>query len=157
MIVEADFSKLENLIEKLKTPYFVDVGVLGGKGESPEGEITTAGIAAVHELGTNKAGRGNSVKIPARPVITLAITRKQKEIAETVDKRKNAHLEAGDVKAIFKDIGLACEAAIQDAFDTAGFGTWEPNAESTIKKKGSASPLIDKGLLRKSYTSEVGQ
>lgn len=157
MIVQADFSKLEKLISNLKEKHFVDVGVLGdGAGRTEGGEITTAGIAAVHEFGTDKAGRGNSVKIEKRSVIMLALTKRQKQIAEAVDNRKNKHIEDGDIRAIFVDLGLACEAEIQNAFDTGGFGAWKANTESTIARKGSDTPLIDKGLLRKSYTSKVG-
>ena len=111
----------------------------------------------VHEFGTDKAGRGNKTKIPKRSFIVMPIETKQSDIQTDVERKAERHLGNGDVKSIFKDIGVSCEAQIQKAFDTSGFGTWAPNADSTIERKGSDSPLIDDGTLRKSITSEVGE
>ena len=52
-------------------------------------------------------------------------------------------------------LGANCTDAIQEAFDTQGFGEWTPNAPSTIKKKGSSSPLIDTGALRQKIVAEI--
>ncbi len=46
---------------------------------------------------------------------------------------------------------------IDDNFTSAGgnVGGWKPNAESTIKRKGSSAPLVDTGRLRQSFTAEI--
>jgi phage gpG-like protein len=155
-IVQGDFSKLEKLVKELGTDYYVDVGIIGENTETESG-LTIAGIGAVHEFGTDKAGRGNSTVIPERSFIRMPLNKKQGHIQKQVEGRLEAHLARGDVKAVFKDIGIAAEGAIQEAFDTRGFGTWKDNAESTVQKKGSDAPLIDDGTLRKSISSEVGK
>jgi hypothetical protein len=53
------------------------------------------------------------------------------------------------------DLGIACEGAIQEAFDTGGFDDWPADAPSTIRRKGSSSPLIDTKQLRFSIASVV--
>ena len=66
-------------------------------------------------------------------------------------------------KAITDDNPAAAERALNRAGIIAvnaakrKFGTGElaPNAPSTIKKKGSDAPLIDKSLLRRSLTQVV--
>jgi len=156
--ISGDFSKLEKLVKELKSKYYVDVGILGQETDTESG-LTIAGIGAVHEFGTDRAGRGNKTKIPKRSFIVMPIETKQSNIQSDVERRAEAHLGNGDVKGIFKDIGVSAEAQIQKAFDTGGFGKWAPNAESTIARKGSDSPLIDRGMqgLRGTITSEVGK
>jgi phage gpG-like protein len=148
--VKGDFSKLENLIKKLKTPYYCDVGILGEA--SYEDGATIAGIGAVHELGSIS---GN---IPQRSFIVMPIETKQADIAKKLDSKWEGKLESQDIRGLFIEMGILCEAAIQEAFDTKGFGSWKPIEEATKKrKKGSDAILIDKGILSNSITSEVGQ
>lgn len=156
-LVKGDFSKLEKLIEGLGKEFYTDVGILGESNQTEEGGLTTAGIGAVHEFGTDKAGRGNNVVIPERSFIRMPLETGQEEIESFVKADFQKNIENGDIKSIFKDIGLGAEARIQEAFETAGFGEWPENAESTVERKGSASPLIDDGTLRKTITSKVGE
>ena len=86
----------------------------------------------------------------------MPLTTKQERIEGYVRKRIQAHLEAGDVKAIFVDIGIGGESVIQEAFDTRGFGQWAPDAPATVDRKGSDAPLIDIGTLRHAVGSRVG-
>lgn len=144
--IEGDFSKLEKLVEELDTDYYVDIGILGGETDTETG-LTIAGIGAVHEVGTDK--------IPKRSFIEMPITTKQKNIEESASKEMAKSLP--EVEPVFKTIGVACEAAIQEAFDTGGFGKWKDIKEETKDKKGSSAILIDDGTLRKSITSKVGE
>ena len=154
--VTGDFSKLEKLIENLEGNHYVDIGILGENNQSIEGGYTLAGIGAVHEFGTDRAGRGNSVTIPERSFLRMPLETGQQDIENAVKGHLQKYIADGDIKGIFKLIGIAGEARIQEAFETAGFGTWDPNAESTIRQKGSDSPLIDQGDLRAAITSKVG-
>jgi phage gpG-like protein len=151
MQIEGDFSALEKLIKELKSSHYVDVGVLGEA--SYENGVTVAAIGAVHEFGSLS---GN---IPERSFIRMPLEKKQGEIAESITKSNKwqALAEKQDIKGLFKIIGIACEGAIQEAFDTGGFGTWQALEQSTIDAKGSESILIDEGTLRKSITSEAGK
>ena len=88
----------------------------------------------------------------------MPIETKQADIAKKLDSKWEGKLESQDIRGLFTEMGILCEAAIQEAFDTKGFGSWKPIEEATKKrKKGSDAILIDKGTLSKSITSEVGQ
>jgi phage gpG-like protein len=147
-----DFSKLEELIKKLKTKGYVDVGVLGNE-SSPDGEYSVADYGAVHEFGSLDYDN----YITQRSFIKMPIETKQNDVLKDVKLNFEKNLAEGNVKQILIDIGLGCEGVIQDAFDTGGFGIWRPIADETAKrKKGSTAILIDDGTLRKSITSKVG-
>ena len=163
--VSGDFSKLENLIKELGKKYYVDIGILGESNETVEGGLTLAGIGAVHEFGTDKAGRGNKTVIPERSFIRRPLETGQDDIEKQIKAKMNEPIVTNEegaesspisIKGIFKLIGIAGEARIQEAFGSRGFGEWAENAESTIRAKKSDSPLIDQGDLRKSIMSKVG-
>lgn len=155
-IITGDFSKLEKLVENLGKKYYVDIGILGESNKTIEGGLTLAGIGAVHEFGTDRAGRGNKTVIPQRSFIRMPLETGQDEIEAAVKPHLQKKIADGDIEGIFKLIGAAGEARIQEAFETGGFGTWDPNADITIERKGSDSPLIDTGALRQAITSKVG-
>lgn len=154
--VTGDFSRLEKLVEELGKKHYVDIGILGDSNETVEGGATLAGIGAVHEFGTDKAGRSQDVEIPERSFIRMPLETGQEAIEGALKAKVESLLEKGDIEGIFKLIGIAGEARIQEAFETAGFGQWPANAPSTIIQKGSDSPLIDQGSLRKAIISKVG-
>jgi len=154
--VKGDFTKLDNLVKNLSKKIYVDIGVLSETNETVEGGKTIAGIGALHEFGTDKAGRGDGGTIPERSFIRMPLETGQNDIEKAIEPKIKKFITEKNIEGLFELIGIAGEARIQEAFDTAGFGEWEPNAESTIKAKGSDSPLIDDGTLRKSITSKVG-
>ena len=153
-VISGDFDILNKLIKELKTDYFVDIGILGSGERSESGESVPE-YGAKQEYGSDQAGRGP--KIPKRSFIKMPLQTKQKEISSDVEKKFQKHIEEGDVKGIFKDIGIAGEKQIQLAFESGGFGTWQQLSEETIQRKKSDAILIDEGTLRKSITSEVSQ
>ena len=155
-VVTGDFSKLNKLVENLGKKYFTDIGILGAAGYTEEGGITLAGIGAVHEFGTDKAGRNRNTVIPERSFIRMPLETGQDDIEKALKPRLQSLIENGDIKGIFELIGIAGEARVQEAFETGGFGTWEELAESTKKAKGSDAILIDQGPLRQGITSRVG-
>jgi hypothetical protein len=147
-MIEADFSALENLLGELGKKHYVDVGILGENGgKTEQGGVTLAFIGSVHEYGSLDGHN------PRRSFIFMPLTTGQQEIAGAVEPSMAKHLATGDVVGIFQDIGIAAEARIQDAFDTGGFGQWPVLKEDTIRRKGSASILIDRGDLRRAITS----
>lgn len=147
--VTGDFTLLEKLIENLGINYYVDIGILGQA--TYEDGATIAGIGAVHEFGRVDGS------IPQRSFIRMPLEVKQEQITKKVEAKLEELLAAGDIEGIFKAIGVAGEEAIQEAFETGGFGTWEDIQEATKKRKGSSAILIDRGDLRKAITWEVGE
>ena len=63
--------------------------------------------------------------------------------------------EGGLLKDLADAVGTSALEQIQEAFKTEGFGEWAENRPATIKAKGSSSPLIDTGRLRKAITYKV--
>ena len=47
-------------------------------------------------------------------------------------------------------VGVVAVRTVQDAFDTGGFGQWQPNAPKTEAWKQGSMPLIDTTQLRDS-------
>jgi len=144
-IIEGDFSKLEKLIENLKGDHSVDIGVF-------ESAVTGDGMSVATYGAYNEFGSISGDHPPKRSFIRMPLEQKQAKIAQYAEKNAQKNIESGNVKAIFEDIGIAGESVIQEAFDTRGFGTWKPDADSTIEKKGSDAPLIDIGTLRHAIT-----
>lgn len=154
--VSGDFSKLEKIIEGLSKKFFVDIGILGAAGKIEGGKITLAGVGAVHEFGTDKAGRGKNTVILQRSFIRMPLETGQSYIESQIGSKVKILIEKGDIKNIFVLIGIAGEARIQEAFETAGFGTWPDITEETKKAKGSDAILQDIGALKQAVTSKVG-
>lgn len=149
--ISGDFSQLEKLVQNLGTNYSVDVGLLGSAAVTQEGGKTIAGIGAEHEFGLPN----RTPPLPRRSFIRFPIQSGQQQIENDVGKRYQQHMEDGDIKAIFTDIGLACEARIQDAFDSGGFGEWKQLSEITVERKQSSAILIDTGQMRQAVSSKV--
>ena len=154
--VKKDFSRLEQLAKELGRKYSVKVGILGQKasakhtdGQGGTGNKTNSEIGFKHEFGSR------SEKIPKRSFLREPLRFHLQEEVNKGAKKIMACFEARDIKKAYALLGIAAEAVIQKAFASRGFGLWKPNAPLTIAKKGSDSPLIDTGQLRKSVTSAV--
>lgn len=145
--IRGDFSGLEKLISSLKEKHSVDIGYFKDA-KTPDGQ-SVAQYMAAHEFGSI------SQKLPVRSSVRMPLETKQGDIARYAEGKARDHIESGDIKAIFEDIGIAGQSKIQEAFDTGGFGTWPPDSDKTVARKGSDAVLIDTGLARKSVTYEV--
>lgn len=150
-VVKADMSGLQKFAQSISktTEYRTRVGILGSKANrTSKGGMTNADIGFIHEFG--------GPKTPKRSFLRMPIFQKSEQILKSV-KEAGAlkKLAAGNVVMVLADMGVGCEAAILEAFGSAGFGSWKKNAPRTIKKKGSSAPLIDTGQLRRSISSAV--
>lgn len=133
----------------------VRVGVRQDQGEqrvpSKEGEPPTDADPTLAEIAAyNEFGLG----VPERSFLR-----------STVDAHRGryiAHLRRGLMRWI--DTGEPMEAVLEelgaiaagDVKDTIRDLTAPPNADATIRKKGSSNPLIDTGRLRQSIDWETG-
>lgn len=147
--VRSDFKGLNNFVSGISRRAQVKVGIFGNKTTRKEGQLTNSEIGAIHEFGSFSRG------IPPRSFLRLPVSMKSEQIVEDASKGAIAKLADGDNVGILRTFGFACVKAIQEAFSTAGFGSWAPNAPSTIRRKGSSAPLIDTAQLRRSITSKV--
>jgi len=156
-VVKSDFTKLDGFIKALNSNYVVRVGIMGaknGRSDPKSKGQSNADIGFIHEFG--RPGTGRRPAIPERSFLRMPLLVKaQRIIDETIQAGVFKNLMKGDMKQVMTDLGIACERAILDAFDTGGFGTWARNTAYTLAHKKGNSPLIDLGFLRKSIASEV--
>lgn len=100
-----------------------------------------ASVAKTQEYGT--------LKIPARPFFRNAI---QKNQAKWFNFFKSQFLANQDLELTLNQAG---EIARGDIVNSIMQTNTPPNAESTIKAKGSSKPLVDTGFMRSSVTFKV--
>lgn len=168
-ILKADFTQLTNFVKAVGAGHVVKVGILGGKTNRKnvghrtdktgthayvargKAALTNAEVGARNEFGTFE-----KPVTPARSFLRMPIQKLGGKILEEVKALgAGKALAQGKVKLVLKYLGIACENAIQTAFDTHGFGMWAPNSPTTVMLKGSDQPLIDSAQLRRSITSRV--
>lgn len=141
-IIKDDFKDLDKFVRGFKdNKYVVKVGILGDKDVRSNG--SNASIGAVHEFGSI------SQKIPARSFLRMPLIFKSQEIISMTSKASEKAIAKGNMKQMFKNLGIACENVVQQAFTSAGFGQWRP------LKHRSGSPLVDTGQLRRAIISKV--
>ena len=98
-------------------------------------------IAAYNEFGT-------STGIPARPFLKNSIESYQDEIKQDMEACVTMVLDGADPVSALNRLGAAHVGRVQRSIDE---GSYEPNAESTIRRKhGKDKPLIDTGQMRQS-------
>lgn len=112
----------------------------------------------------------HKINIPARSWLQMPITRNngadlRNLIKEKADLTKNdielaqefiaEYGESGILKDLALAVGVSAKEQIDKAFESEGFGEWQPNSPLTIKNKGSSMPLIDKGRFKKIVTYDI--
>jgi hypothetical protein len=93
-------------------------------------------------------------QVPPRPIIEPAIENSKEQIGKLLGFAAKQAADNGDTTAALEDVGTYASGKVKAWFTDAKNG-WAPNAPSTIKRKGSAQPLIDTGTLRDSITFVV--
>lgn len=168
--LEYDFTGLDNFVKAMDTAgkFVVRVGIFGNKnareiaaaqktGKSSirktvrgtTSTLTNAELGIIHELGSIERG------IPPRSFLRMPLQQRTKEILADATKGAAEMIAKGNILGVLKRLGIACEKQIQLAFATRGFGSWQPDAPATVRKKGSNQPLIDTAQLRRSIASQV--
>lgn len=162
---DINFKGLNSLLKEISKHYKIQVGLLADKGgaesiQDHDGNVNNdfdyAGLGALMEYGSQDG------VIPARSFLEMPLKEKSKDITK---KTKQGYSMQEIDYAIKENANMLynfalvlsanCLEAIQEAFNTKGFGLWKPNKPSTIKRKGSSSPLIDTGALRQKVSFEV--
>lgn len=144
--VDRGASRLIQTVTSTGTLASVDVGVLEGKGGQTKGDggPTVAQIAEWAEFGIGQ---------PMRSWLRDWITQSQAEILRVQREEYRRVLVGQQTKAkALARLGVWIVGQIQARIAS---GIAPPNAESTIRQKGSSTPLIDTGQLRSSITSRV--
>lgn len=126
----------------------VAVGVMGAKASAEHANsegATVAEVAAWNHYGTGQ--------ISSRPFIALALEKQRAKLSTTL--ARVAKL-VGEGKLDAKTgLGLAGAQLVGEIQQTIADGVAPANADSTIERKGSSTPLIDTGQLRSAIAFEV--
>lgn len=152
-IIKNDLKKLNAFVKSMHTQMGLDVGIMGNKtGRQGKGVTTNAEIGFVHEFGSITRG------IPKRSFLRMPLFVHSEKILERVVKAgAMKKLSEGHPEQVLDDLGVSCEVAIADAFDTGGFGSWKELKPGTVSRKHSAAILIQTGQLRRSIAHAVTQ
>lgn len=154
--VELQMKRLKNLLKfMVKGLPKVKVGILENTNPRSTDGPSNAEIGFVNEFGKMTGG----VRIPPRSFLRMPLNLffndKMKEKKSLSAEEFQKAIESGNGEKFMAKVGMVAEEVIQEAFATNGYGKWEPNAKMTVELKGSDSPLIDTGQLRRAITSKV--
>lgn len=120
----------------------VQVGFQGD--EKYEDGTTIAEVAAYNEFGSSDT--------PERPFMRQSFENHESELQAACDAANRLVSSGGSADQALQQIGVVAKGLVQEEIVNGGFA---PNAESTIKKKGSEQPLIDTGTMRQSVNFVV--
>jgi hypothetical protein len=141
------FDKTNEIMKSLQELKNKDIliGVPASTTSRKNGKINNAELTYIH---TNGSPLHN---IPARPIIEPAIEKNSDKLAGQLSKAAEIALDGKSPEAELIKVGIMGQNIVRDYFTDPNNG-WAPNAPSTIARKGSDKPLIDKAELRKSMT-----
>ncbi|MFC2948537.1 hypothetical protein [Virgibacillus sediminis] len=138
-IKEDNFPKLQKVIDDLGR-YALSIGIFG---EDDTGDESYVMIANVHEFGITIALPNGEIRVPERSFMRSTFEEKEREWTAFIEERLDRVLAFQmSVEQMYEQMGAKVVSDIQNKIRT--LDTPE-NAESTIKKKRSSNPLIDKG------------
>ena len=120
----------------------VRVGFQGD--EKYEDGTSIAEVAAINELGSSDT--------PERPFMRQSFENHESELQAACDAANRLVSSGGSADQALQQIGVVAKGLVQEEIVNGGF---TPNAESTIRKKGSEQPLIDTGTMRQSVNFVV--
>ena len=132
---------VEKELEKLTSDKFVMVGIHEDTGDHPDAGMTNAQLGA-----TLHFGNGN---IPARPWLDVGVESGNAEYLSII---KTAIEDQTPMEQALNQVGVEAVGKVQLYMKQLRSPA---NAESTVKAKGSANPLIDTGELRSSVNYSI--
>ena len=114
----------------------------------PTGKADSSVIlyGSVHEYGSSENN------IPMRSFLRVPTMAKEKEIIRFFDSRAKLLTNGMTADDLLGQTGVFMQGVVVSSFRD---NNWEPLKQSTIDRKGSSAPLIDKGQLRQSITWAV--
>ena len=144
-VVDHGYKVLMESVAGLSEPTSIAVGVLERDAQTEDGAVTVLDVGTWNEFGT--------VGIPSRSFIRDWVDGNRKR-AQGILKKLLQRVIAGELTedAALEQFGAWAKGEIQTRIAR---GVPPPNAASTVKRKGSSTPLIDTGILRSSIDYEV--
>jgi phage gpG-like protein len=123
----------------------IKVGVLGTSGKASDGKASLVDVAVYNEYGTSR--------IPKRPFMRIAADKNKQRWQGLSDKLTDRIIDGGISAG--QSLEIIGNKMVGDIQLVLGSSELVPNAVSTVKKKGSAAPLIDTGRLRQSISFKI--
>ncbi|MDZ7320748.1 hypothetical protein N4G41_03775 [Kosakonia sacchari] len=138
--------KLKQIQDRLTSKKRVLIGLPAASGNYEDG-APIAVIGAVHEFGSADG------RIPERSFLRVPLRQNVDNIKKGFASLSR-QVARGEISAfqMLDQMGARAVGYCQEAIET---GIAPPNAPATIKRKGSATPLIDKGILKNAITHVV--
>ena len=131
-----------------KRPH-VDVGVLGQRAGAHKGAVTVAQVAEWAEFGIGQ---------PQRSWLRAWIDANENLIQDRIDTEMRQVLRGKSTpERALARVGVWLQGELQMNIANHPDNGFATNAPSTIARKGSSTPLIDKGQLRASISHRVGE
>ncbi len=155
-VIDKGFKRIRKDLNKVDGSE-VDIGILKGEvgildavsGKSFE----VAEIAAVHEFGTTKAGRNNSVTIPERSFMRSTFDDNRVKYTQVLKSLMGDVLQGN--KTVEQALSLFGERVVGDIKKKITSIREPANAPSTIEGKGFNNPLIRTGTMRSRIKKRV--
>ena len=127
----------------------VDVGIFSDA-RYPDG-TPVAAVQEANEFGTRR--KDGSVHIPERPAVRQAIRESEDDARSLIEEHIDTEAGRADEK-LAGLVGEFVKGAVQRSITTLRA---PPNAESTIRMKGSSNPLIRDSIMRGAWTWKIIQ
>ena len=147
-VLNDSMDKLRKELAKIdSSKQHAKAGLMGSEVHDADSGLTQVQLGIIHEYGTSK--------IPARPFIGASFNANRRDYESLLTRAVKAAGERG--AAVFTKMlgGIAAKmAAEMKKYVTLG-NNLTPNAESTVRAKGSDRPLVDTGRLVNSITWKV--
>ena len=132
------FFKELRALEKME----VRVGFQRGEAVYEESEEGKEGADLVDVAAFNELGSSDT---PARPFMRQSFENHEADLKKACENANKIISSGGTAQQALNRIGVVAKGLVQDEIAN---GSFEPNAPSTIAKKGSERPLIDTGFMR---------
>jgi len=152
-IDDSGMKEFADRVKKLRGS--VDIGVFGDQ------DSEQVVIAATHEFGTDRAGKGKNISIPQRSFLRSTLDEEKETAREKIDEAK-VQVVTGqlDKKKFLGRLGLWFEGKVKAKIAAGGGPPLIENAPSVKEEKIARGrefpvPLNDEGRLRQSIVSKV--
>lgn len=158
MDVKIEVKGLQSILKALKNNSLVGrIGVLGSNAartsDDEKSAPTNAEIGAAHEYG---AVLPNGGKLPERSFLRMPLIEhlnsRLEDIGLTDKDVIHDVIASKNMRPWLEMVLVEAEGVVMDAFDSGGFGKWEP---SDMKYKTNHQTLVETGQLRNAITSDV--
>lgn len=124
---------MQSALQQMKDKhYVVQVGVFGDKAMRKNEEakgLTNAEIGLVQEMGSVERS------IPRRSFLWDTFSLHGQQIMTALKPDVETLFKKGKVEEYLKRVGIEGVKLVQEAFHTSGWGSWAPNAYSTLMRK----------------------